>query len=192
MKKPLMRLIVILFTLTAASLACNLPANGSNPTPTMAPVQSTDDLQQLEDDLQATLENPGQNSEVSITITQQQLNSFIAAKLAEQSDPVIKNPQVVLTNGVMEVYGQVNQSGITADTKIVLTPSVDAEGNPNLDILSFEVGPFSAPDALNDRVETMIDNLVAGYIASTEGKFTLISITIGEGTMTVTGLRNQP
>jgi len=186
-----MRLIFILLILGAASLACNLPTGG----PTRPPVEPTlnsDDLQNLEESLKATLQAADLSKEVTLTITQQQLNSFLLAEMESQTDQPFTNPQVVLTNGQMEVYGKVTQSGIVLDSKIVLKPRVAENGEPKLDVISIDVGPFPAPDSLKDQIGTVVDNTLRDYIAAQGSDFTVTNMTITEGVMTVTGVQKQP
>lgn len=187
-----MRLSLIILVLIAASLACNLPtSSGPTPPPTESPL-STQEVQQLEEDLKSTLTNPSQSGEITVNITQQQLNSFIIAEASNQPDLPISNPQVVLTNGQMEIYGTIYQSGISADSKIVMRPRVDGNGNPKMDVVSVTVGPFPAPDALKNQIAAQVDNMLSDYLAASSNKFTVTSVTITEGLMTVTGVPQQP
>ena len=182
-----MRLILIFLALAAASLACNMPA-GQPTLPPTAPPLSTQDLQELEEQLQ----NSTQNGETTVTITQQQLNGFIAAEAANQPDSVLTNPSVVLTNGQMEVYGKLTQGGITANTQIVMAPSIDANGNPKMDVVSKNVGSLPVPDVIREQVSSLVDDTLSNYLASTSNQFKESSINITEGQMTITGTQHQP
>lgn len=185
-----MRLLLILSVLVAASIACNLPARGIS-TPPPQPTLSPAEIDQLEDQLRATLSSQQEQGEITITITQQQLNAFIASEMAAMSDPPIKDPQVVLTNGQIEVYGVINQGGISADSKTVLQPRIDAEGNPKLDVASITVGPFPVPDTLKDQVETMVDDTLSDYLSTQSDRFRVTDIQVSEGSMTISGMRLQ-
>ena len=190
-KIPLTRLLLTLLVLISASLACNLPAGEATPPPTQPPL-STEEVQQFEEELKSTLVSPAQPGEITVNITQQQLNSFIIAEMANRPDLPISDPQVVLTNGQMEIYGTVSQSGISANSKIVMRPRIDESGSPKMDIVSVTVGPFPAPDAFRDQIAALVDNALNDYIAASSDKFTVTSITITEGLMTVTGVPQQP
>lgn len=188
MKKiPLMRLLIILLVLVSASLACNLPASGSNPPPTQA-AGNPEDAQQFEDNLKATLANPNPSDEITITITQQQMTAFVREEVDNQPEKLISDPQVVLTSGQMEVFGKVSQFGITTDARAVLTPRIDADGNPRLNVVSLNLGAFPVPGTLKERVGEMVDNAVSDYLASHSNRFRVTKITISEGLMTVTGV----
>jgi hypothetical protein len=191
MKFPLMRVLLILVVLAAASLACNLPARGSS-APTAQPPLDAQEMQQLEDQLKATLASSELNSEVTITITQQQLNSLIAAEMANEPNSPIQNPQVVLTGGQMEIYGTVDQAGFSVDSKTIARPGISADGNPSLEVISIQLGPVAAPDALKEQVDTMVDAALQDYLSENANRFKITNIAITEGQMTVTGQRLQP
>jgi uncharacterized protein YpmS len=194
MKFPLLRILPIILVLAAASLACNLPAGlpaqGPELPPTAQPM-SPEELQQLEEQMKATLA-AGSNGEVTVTITQQQLNAYIASEIASQPEPWITEPSVALTNGQVEVYGKIAQGGISANTAIVLKPRIDAEGSPKLDIVSINLGSLPVPDSFTERISSLIDNTLSNYLAQTSNQFKVSSIVITEGQMTVSGMRQQP
>ena len=186
MKLSYIRYLLVLAVLVSASLACNFPAGGeATSAPTQPPV-NPEEAQQLEDQLQATLSESG---EVTLTITEQQLNSYMVAKLAEEPEQLLSNPRVELTSGQILVYGQVTQAGISADTKITMQPNVDENGNPRLDVVSIDLGPFPVPQALRDRVDGMVNDALADYMAASSNQFRVNSITVVEDQMTVTGVK---
>jgi uncharacterized protein YpmS len=188
MKFSLMRLILVLMILVAAGLACNFPGGSSKLPPTAVPL-TTEDIQNLEKRLQATLNSPNSNGEVTITLTQEQINGIIAGQMAQQPDQTISDPSVVLTGGHMEIYGKVTQNGVSANLKVVMQPGVDAAGTPKLDIVSINLGGLPVPDVLKSRVETMANNALSNYLASNSSSFKVKSIVITEGQMAVTGTR---
>jgi len=194
MKFPLLRILPIILVLAAASLACNLPpglpAQGPELPPTAQPM-SPEELQQLEEQLKATLA-AGANGEVTVTIAQQQLNAYITSEIASQPEPWITEPSVVLTNGQVEVYGKIAQGGISANAAIVLKPRIDAEGNPKLDIVSINLGSLPVPDSFTERISSLVDNTLSNNLAQTSNQFKVSSILITEGQMTVSGVRQQP
>ena len=184
MEKLLIRLLLVFMVLIVSSLACSIPSGQSTLPPTQRPM-STEEIQNLEDQIKATLENPNPAGEVNITITQDQLNGIITSEMAQQADPVITSPSVVLTNGQMEVYGKVTQSGFSANLKTVLQPRVDANGTPKLDMVSINLGGIPVPDALKDQIGTFANDSLANYLNSNQ--FKVKAITIDEGQMTITG-----
>jgi uncharacterized protein YpmS len=184
------RILLVLTILIVASLACNLPQMGENTPSTPQPIP-TEDLTELEQELQATLENPESN-EVTITLTQQQLTSILASELAEQNDPILTDPSVELTNGQMIVYGRVSQSGFRVNTRTVLQPRIDANGDPKLDVVSVDLGPFPVPASMRSQFEGMADDALNHYLDDYSDQFQVTDITILEGQMTISGIRQEP
>jgi uncharacterized protein YpmS len=189
-KIPLRRLLVILSVLVGASIACNLPARGAT-TPPPSPTLSPEEIRQLEEQLRATLENPQEPAAVTITVTEQQLTSFVASEVASMDNPPLTNPQVVLVNGQIEIYGVVNQAGISANAKTVLQPRIDAEGNPKLDVVSINIGPFPVPDSFKNQVEEMVDDTLSNYLMAQSDRFQVTDIQVSDGRMAVSGMRLQ-
>lgn len=181
-----LRLLLVLLILVAAGIACNFPASGPALPPTAVPM-TTEQVKQLEEQIQATLSNPAPSGDVTLTITQDQLNAYLSAQMQGQQDQTITDPSVVLTSGHMEVYGKVSQSGISAVAKIVLQPRVDEQGNVRLDVTSISLGPVPVPDALKSRVQEMADNMLTNYINTNNGRFKAKSITVNEGSLSITG-----
>ncbi len=193
MKIPQMRLILVILVLVGASLACNFPGSAAQPTlPPTAQPMTNQQIQDLTNQLQSTLTSPNASGEVTVTLTQQQLNGIISNQVAQQSDQVISDPSVILTNGQMEVYGKVSQNNVSANLKLVLQPAVDASGNPKLNIVSINLAGLPVPDALKSRLETSVDNALSNALESNQNKFTVKSITITEGQMVIIGTPQRP
>ncbi len=177
-------MILGLLVLLTASLACNLPVSKGTSLPTAIPMSEAE-AGQLEESMKATLANPG--SEVTLTITQQQINAYMISQLIAQDVQLISDPVVVLTNNQIELYGKVTQSGLAVTTKMVFQPRVDANGDPKLAVISIDLGGLPAPDSLKNQVEAMIDNTLVNYLETGSTRFKVTSIMIGEGQMVITG-----
>ena len=187
MKIPLMRLILILSVLVLAGIACNLPGSSASNLPPTAKPMSTEDVQNLQKQVQKTLENPNSAGEVTITLTQDQLNSIIAGEIQQQPDLGISDTSVILTGGNIEIFGKVSRNNISADLKVVMRPQIDANGDPKLNIISINLDGLPVPDALNQRVAAMADQALTNYLSSGQNRFKAKSITVGEGQMSITG-----
>ena len=183
------RFLAVLIILVLAAMACNAPA-ATAPTrpPTPLPL-STEEIQQFEEEVAATLANPAPSGEVSITITDPQINAYIASQYVGNPDVIIQEPQVHFADGRVELYGKVTQGPLTSDAKVVLKPRVEAGGKPKLDIESINIGALPVPDALVQQFNQNIDTLLQDYLASTDANFTVSSITVTEGQMTIQGTR---
>jgi len=189
MKSRVIRILLALLALLAASLACNLPSSGSSRPPTAAPMDAGE-LQNLQDQLQETLS--AASGEIAITLTEPQINSLLSTAQAQQNEQIISDTVVKLTNGAMEVYGKMDQGAIAVDLKIVLKPGVDASGNPALDIQDFTIGSFQAPDEMKNKVSNLVAQAIQQYLSGQNQDFKATEITIEEGKMTVSGSIQQP
>jgi uncharacterized protein YpmS len=189
MKYPFARLLLVMLVLLASVLACNMPTTGSGRPPTAVPI-SDQDLQQMEENLKATLQ--ASSGEITFTLTEQQINSIISAKMAGQTDQIITEPAVKLTNGTMEVYGKLTQSGIALNLTVILKPGVDSAGKPNLEVSDIKMGGLPVPDELKNQIGTLVDQAFQEYLSGQNQGFKASKITIDEGKMTVTGSIQQP
>lgn len=187
-KNPLLRLILILTVLVTAGLACNFPGGASNLPPTAEPM-TTEEIQNLGNQLQQTLESPAADGQVSITLTQDQVNSILVSEVTRQPEMGVSEPSVVLTGGHMEVYGKVTQNGISANLVAVTQPQIDANGDLKLNITSMSLGGLPVPDVLKERVATMAEGAFRSYLQTNANNLKAQSINMGEGQMTITGTR---
>jgi|GEM_PF-476926 uncharacterized protein YpmS len=186
-------IILALAAFVLASLACNLPAAGraSSPTPTDVPVPvSTEAVESLEDQIRAAATQASQGEVASIVVTEEQLTSLVAFELKDKTEPALTNPQVYLRSGQIELHGDVKQSGLTLPLKMVMTVSVNAQGQADYDIVSANLGPVELPDSMLDALTRRMDASLASINAKTED-LEIESIVIDQGKMTITGRRRS-
>jgi uncharacterized protein YpmS len=186
MRKSLVFTILAVFSLTLATLACRIFVGGPEYPPTVVPV-STEAASSLEQQVEAAKTAAAQNGLMTITVTESQATSVLATKLAEQPDSFITEPQVLLRNNEIQVYGKANQGSFQANIRIVLAASIDPEGKPVLTITSTDFGPFPAPEGLNKTISAMIDEAFTGALGPAASGLRIESITIADGVMTLTG-----
>src|SRR5512140_2448341 len=178
--------LAALCALLAATLACSIFVGGPAYTPS-AVADATQPTQSLADHLQQAIVKAGTTGVVSLDITEAQLTSFLAAKLAAQTHPVMTDPLVTLRNGQMTVYGKVTSGIFVANVSLSVQASVDSSGQPKFDVTQTDFGPVAAPQALNDALASLIQEAFTGWLGPVATGFRLDSITIGDGVMTVSG-----
>ena len=186
-----LQIILIVMILLTASLACNLPGRSISLLPDTAPINEVE-IEQLEGNLKATLESSIHSGQVTLTITEQQINAYMISQLNKQDEFSFFDPVVVLTNNQIEVYGKINQSGLSINSKMVLKPYIDGNGDPKLDLDSIDLGALPVPDSMKNRVETMVDDTLADYLAAGSNRFNVTNISISDGQMTITGTLQEP
>jgi len=186
-------LLVFLATLILASLACTLDTGGPDYSD-LAPIPvSSESAQSLKDGIQKSFEDGLQTGAVTITITEPQITSYLAERLAsdpnlqQDSKPLITDPQVYLRDGQMKIYGKTQQGIFAANIGIIINISADENGKPKVEIASADFGPFPAPEGINETVTTMIDEAFTGSFGPVLTGLRIETITIADGTMTITG-----
>jgi hypothetical protein len=172
-------------TLVTATLACSIFIGGpAYPTPNTDSTAAAPDLQAY---VQQAVTDGAQSGIVTLQITESQLTSYLASRLESQTDPLITEPQVVLRDGQMLVYGKVQSGIFTANVNITATVSVDGNGQPQIEITHTDFGPLPAPQGLNEAVSSFVGEAFTGSLGPIATGFRLESISIGNGMMTVTG-----
>jgi len=182
----LLRISLASILLLLAALACQFNLGGPTPSGQPIPV-STEAAGSLQQQFQQALQNPGQNGQITLSINETQLTSLLAAKLATTQDPIISNPQVYLQNGQIQLFGQASRGYFTANVGIVLTATVDANGQPLVEISSANFGPIPVPQNLDQSISSLVQEAYTGALGPLATGFALDSIVISDGVMTLTG-----
>jgi hypothetical protein len=184
MNKPQIVTVTALALLIGGALACGSgPLAVGGPTPEYPTVAvSTESAGSLVDKLSALNAAAG---EVTVSITEAELTSFMADKLTSTPDATFSDPQVFLRDGKIKLYTVVTTSSFTANALIVLnTPVVD--GNVTAAIEKADFGPIPVPTGLLDSLtQTVNDNLLS-LINKLPAGVQLKSIAIADGVMTLT------
>jgi len=186
MKKGRLFIALLFFSLTLASIACTVSAGGPDYPETPIAV-STEAIASLEQQVQAAQTAAAENGVLTLTVSETQITSLIAAKLEAEPNPLMRKPQVYLRNNEIQVYGKVTQGDLEANVRIVLSASIDADGKPVLTVTSADLGPLPVPEGLNKTVSALIGEAFTGALGPAALGLRLESITIADGLMTLTG-----
>jgi uncharacterized protein YpmS len=185
-------IFLTLAALLIASLACYFPgSNPESPADTEPIPVTTESVDQLEENLQSAAATAQSGGPVTAVIDEAQLTSLVAFELQDQKDPEIKDVQVFLRDGQIELHGNVNQSGLSLPLVVVAEVSVNAQGQPETELVSANVGPLPMPQSVLDRFSAQLDAGLANYISSSENQMVIEDIQIGNGQMTITGHTRQ-
>ena len=118
---------LLLGMLSLASLACNVGRGSPTAAPTPIPV-STEAAGELESMFENALTQSA-GGQVSLVMTEEQLTSFVALKLAEDPDNPFSDVQIILRDGRIRFQAQAEVSGLKLPVEIVLTAAAGADGN---------------------------------------------------------------
>ena len=184
-------LFLLLLVLTA--LACNINVGGPDYS-SLPPVPiSTEYAQSIQDEVQRAFEEGAQTGEITLNLTEQQITSYLASRLQsdpnlqQDNQPLISEPQVYLRDGQMQIYGKSQRGMFNANIGIIVSIGVDAEGQPDIEIVSADFGPLPAPEGLKDTIEAMVREAYTGSLGPVATGLRIETITIANGIMTVTG-----
>jgi hypothetical protein len=187
MKPKNTSLLFLAGLLILAQLACNIFVGGPDYPAQTIPV-SGDAVQNMQTQIEEAIAAGAETGMVTVQITESQLTSFIASKLQDQTDPPFTDPQILLRNGQMQMYGKIVQGMFSANILITMNVGIDeTSGRPKIEIASADFGPFPAPEGMNTAISALIDEAFTGSFGPVAIGFRLESITIADGVMTMSG-----
>ncbi len=181
--KALFWLSILVFSLVATSLACNLPQRG---TPTAIPI-SPASAAELEQNVLNAAEELEKTGQVELSITEVQITSFIAEQLQAQGDGTFSNPQVILQDGQIQVKGDVQQNGIALPLKANIAVAANQNGTLDYDFVSASIGPFPLPENIINQISAYIESSVDQNISILTGNIFIEEILINDGVMFLKG-----
>ncbi|MGA7677030.1 MAG: hypothetical protein WCA51_01445 [Dehalococcoidia bacterium] len=169
-----------LYSLSPPIQAKVIPVMGS-----LEAVQSFDQkLDALKDQIKAAV-NAGENKEVSLVITENEINSKLAQMLSEGELSPLKRVWINFGDGYFLTYAVVDTPGIDARTGLMGQVEI-IEGKPKVVIDEFNLGKLPLPKSVNKRVEQLL-NIIAS-LQLPEVSLNITSVEIKNHEMTVTGI----
>lgn len=192
--KKIRGLPLFLLTLVLTSLACTVFVGGPDYS-SLPPIPvSAEAAASIQDELKRAAEAAAQTGVITVNLTEPQVTSYLAARMQtdpslQQSDkkPLITDPQVYLRDGQMQIYGKTQQGIFAANIGIVASMGVDVNGEPQIDVVSADFGPFPAPEGLKDAITAMVREAYTGSLGPVATGLRIEAISIANGVMTVTG-----
>jgi hypothetical protein len=178
----------VFFTiLLLTSLACSVFVGGPE-YPAQPVAASPDEALSMQTQIEQALLAGAESGIITLQISESQLTSYIAQKMQEQENPPFTEPQILLRNGQMLLYGKINQGMFGANMLITMNVTIDpTSGMPKIEIASADFGPIPAPEGVNTAISAIIDEAFTGSMGPVAIGFRLETITIADGLMTLTG-----
>lgn len=180
------RILLIPFFTLLITLACTIFVGGPEIPQPPIPV-SQEAVTSLQEQIQMAVAAGAITGEVTLVMNETQLTSYLAYKTLDDPSPMFTEPQVYLRDSQMRIYGKTQQGNFTANIGIVLAVGLDAEGNPELQLVSADFGPFPLPEGLNKAITAIVEEAYTGALGPVATGFRIKSITIADGGMTVVG-----
>jgi len=190
-KSPFFLISILLILVT---IACTVFVGGPDYSDLDSIPVSQEAAQALRDGIKKSFEDGLATGVVTITISEPQITSYLALRMQtdptmQQSDrlPILTDPQVYLRNGQMKIFGKTRQGLFTANIGIVLEFGTDETGQPKIEIVSADFGPFPAPEGFNGAITALIEEAYTGSLGPVATGLRIEVVTISDGLMTVTG-----
>ncbi len=180
------RFPVLIIALALATFACSIFVGGPTyPEPQAA--TSTQSVEEVQAQLERAITESAQTGNFTLVITQSQLTDFLAAKLAEQSSPILSAPEVVLQEGEIQVYGKAQSGLLVANISASVQVTIDENGQPKIDVTGAEFGPIPMPEGVASDLSAVLQETLTGSVGPAATGFRLESVNIADGVMTITG-----
>lgn len=172
--------------LIVSGLACQINVGG--PTPPSEPIQvSTLEAMQLEENWRAAFEADPIDGRVTLVITERELTAFLAARMADAQNPLLKEPQVRLQAGEIQIFGVATAGPLEASALLSIQPLVDSEGVLAFNITTAEVGPVPIPDTLKQGLSDLLTEAFTGNLGSVATGIRITSLAIADGEASIVG-----
>ncbi len=137
--------------------------------------------------LENALPQPGSLN--TATLTEQQITSWLAVEMRNSPDLPLKNMQVFLRNGQIQVWGMVAGKDNSTSALIVGKVNLDTNGIPGFEIESLQIGQQVIPDILLSQAESWLNELIAEKINEQVPGLQMMNINISSGLITMSGMR---
>jgi len=186
MQRRSLRLQLVVFLALLLSLACG-PCNllsDDVPTPPRPIVVSTESAAQLESRIQQNLGGePG--GQFILRMTDEEVTSLVATKLAEYDESPVVEPQIWFTKG--KIYGTgrlVNIMPVEAPFYVVASTRI-VDGRVEVVVEDIEAGAIPIPDSVVDTLSQSMNETLQEMQLDVE----VTAIEILEGEIVVQGVR---
>jgi hypothetical protein len=173
-------------TLALISLACSIFIGGPNYPANTVPV-STGAVDSFNTQIQQAMATGAETGTFKLQINEEQLTSYLTYKMQEQANPPFTDPQVLLRDGKMQIFGKVQSGYFQANIAIILGIGVDGTGLPKVEVISTDFGPLPAPQGLNEAIGKIVDEAFTGSFGPAAIGLRVETISIADGVMELTG-----
>lgn len=178
--------------LSLSGLACGAPFGLGAPTAPASPIPvSTEAAGELEDLWQNAIDNADENGQITVVMTEEQVTSYVALKLAEQPENPIENVQIFLRDGKMTLQGDAKIGSLNAPATLVINVTVDADGQLVAEIEDADFGPVPVPSSMLTSLNDAIQESLTNELTIDSTQLTITSIAIADGKMSFSGTVNN-
>lgn len=164
--------MVVICVMSLSYLGCGL-LPGPIPTPIRTVAVSGQDADSLVSKLGQDLILDAEGNYV-LTITEEELTSWVALKMGE----TIEDPQIILSEGKIHMYGTITTPVSAAMTAILLMEAEAGQARTKVESITF--GGLPIPETFAETLVRQIDDLVTPRHSQGEVEITEVEIAEGE------------
>ena len=180
------RLLILIGVIIFVSIACNMPISGRQAPAETIPI-STEAVLSLEENISAAIQQAKENGKVTLVVTESQLTSYMAFEVTSQPEMPVKDVQVYLRDGQVQVYANATQDNMTAPVQMTLIANTDENGKISFEVVSAKIGPFPLPNSILNEISAEFDQAFQQTLQASGSIVYIESIVIANGTMTIQG-----
>lgn len=137
--------------------------------------------------LESALPQPGTLN--TVTLTELQITSWLAMEMKNNPDLPMREIQVYLRNGQIQIWGIVNGSDNETSALINGAIDLDSNGQPAIKIESIQIGRQAIPNILLSQAETWLNQILSEKINEQTPGLKIMNINISSGLITLSGMR---
>jgi hypothetical protein len=137
--------------------------------------------------MEKSMPKPG--SLASVTLSEQQLTSWLAMNMKNNPDLPLSDIQVYLRDEKVQVWGVVTGDSNSTSTLIVGKLKIDSNDNPVMEIESMQIGQQVIPGILLSQAESWLNQALLDEINRQAPGLRLMNIDISSGLITMSGMR---
>ena len=175
---------MVLLTMGVALLACTMNLGGPERLPS-PPAPSDAAATEVSQSWSSALAGALVTGQLTVIVTEEQLTSALAARLARDEQPVLHSPAVYLREGTIQIYGLAQEGWFEATVRLVITPVLDQEGRLGFELTSADFGPFPAPDGLRSSLSGVLSEALAGPMGTLATGIRVTSVAVSEGDLAI-------
>ena len=177
------RLAWSVVALAAATLACSIFVGGPE-YPQPPDSSATQAVEAAQTQIAQAILESAQTGAFRLVITESQLTAYLASQMRQESS-LISEPQVLLRDGAIHVYGKVQSGIFNATIDATAQVTLDDQGQPQITITNADFGPVPMPDSVAGSLSAILQEALTGSLGPSATGFRLQSVEIADGTMTI-------
>jgi hypothetical protein len=137
--------------------------------------------------IQQSMPKPGSLS--SITLTEQQLTSWLAMEMHNSPDLPLSDIQVYLRDDKIQLWGMVAGKSDSTSALVVGDVTVDSNGNPLIGLESMQIGQTVIPSLLLTQAESWLNQALVDAVNEQAPGLQVMNISVSSGLLTMSGMR---